>query len=275
MIAGTVAWIGTRLGRESHLVRLLRPVYEAALVRRYAVSGMPWVMNGVTYRIDPRHRCRMGAEEVVIEYIRPRLRTGGVCFVLGANAGLYVLQLAHLSGPCGRVVAFEPNPTTVEVLRRHVGMNGLSDRVTIVSAVVGRNVGTAVLYAGTHSMLSRLGNRAPEMEEQPFDVEVPVTTLDAYCAATKLPPDWITMDIEGFEFAALEGAREMLRSAGRPIAITGEFHPYLWHLSGYDGERGGRLLADLGLEVWPLTGQTNPLREFGLVALESVHSGRN
>lgn len=275
MIGRVATWVGSRFGRESRLVRSLRPLYEAAVVRRYGVRGMPWVMAGVTYRIDPRHRCRMGAEEVVIEYIRPRLRKGGVCFVLGANAGLYVLQLAHLSGPGGRVIAFEPNPTTVEVLARHVEMNGLSDRVTIVPAAVGRDVGTATLYAGTYSTLSRLGDRAPEMEETPFDVEVPVTTLDAYCTEANVRPDWITMDIEGFEFAALEGAQHMLRSAGRPIQITGEFHPNLWHLSGYDQERGSRLLADLGFEARPLTGQMNPLREFGLVALEPTRRGMN
>jgi hypothetical protein len=92
--------------------------------------------------------------------------------------------------------------------------------------------------------------------------------LDAYCAANKVKPDWITMDIEGFEFAALDGARELLRSPSPVRGITAEFHPDLWHLSGYDPEKGARLLSALGLSTRSLTGQADPLREFGLVALE-------
>jgi FkbM family methyltransferase len=217
----------------------------------------------------------MGEERVVIDYIRHRLPESAVCFVLGANAGLYVLQLAHMVGPKGRVVAFEPNPTTVDVLNRHVAMNGFTGRVTVVPAAVGRVQGSATLFAGVHSMLSRLGDRAPDMEEKPFDVEVPVTTLDAFCTAERLRPDWITMDIEGFEFAALEGARETFRSAGRPLGITAEFHLELWHLSGYDAAGGRRLIADLGFDARPLTGQADLLGDFGLVALEPTAGGRN
>ncbi len=270
MIERMLKRFADRVGRESWPMRKLSPLYETLLVWRYGNRGMPWEMNGVTYRIDPRQRRRTGEEKVVIEYIRPRLREGSVCFVLGANAGLYVLQLAHLVGPHGRVVAFEPNPTTFEALNRHVAMNGIADRVTTVAAAIGSAPGKATLYAGTYSMLSRLGDRDPGMTEKQFDVEVEITSLDVYCEKNQVKPDWITMDIEGFEFAALDGARKLFRSAGRPLGITAEFHPDLWHLSGYSSEKGEQLLAELGWRVHALTGQADPLREFGLVALEPV-----
>ncbi|MCI0684033.1 MAG: FkbM family methyltransferase [Gemmataceae bacterium] len=271
MLQRVVSWVGGRLGRGSWTVRTLRPVYEAALCRCYGDRGMPWIMNGVPFRIDPRHRVRMGEERVVIEHIRPRLGEGAVCFVLGANAGLYVLQLAYLAGPRGRIVAFEPNPTAVAVLCRHVAMNGFEERVTVVPAAVGSRPGREILYAGDCSMLSRLREPEPAMEERRFEVEAPVVTLDDYCREHGLAPDWITMDIEGFEFAALEGARATLAHK-MPRGITAEFHPRLWRHAGYDAERGRALLRSLGLGIRGLTGQSDPLGEFGLVALEAESS---
>ena len=44
------------IGRESRLVRRLRPAYENLLDWYGGGKGIPWSINGVTYRVDPHQR---------------------------------------------------------------------------------------------------------------------------------------------------------------------------------------------------------------------------
>ena len=147
------------LGRESWLIRHLRPAYEWVLDWANGDSGIPWIINGVTYRIDPHHRHRLGHDydAPVAVFLRERINPGAVCVDVGANVGVYVLQFAHWSGPSGHVTAFEPNPGAREVLQRHIKMNGLTQQVEVIPAAVGASSGNALLYAADADGMSRLG----------------------------------------------------------------------------------------------------------------------
>lgn len=125
MLQSVAKIVSGTLGRQSWLIRSTRPAYESLLDLIYR-KGLPWVINGVEYRIDPRQRRRLGNEyeQAAAEFLRMRVRDGHVCFDVGANAGAYVLQLAYWSRPSGRVVAFEPNPEAQKVLEHHVKLNG-------------------------------------------------------------------------------------------------------------------------------------------------------
>jgi FkbM family methyltransferase len=68
---------------------------------------------------------------------------------VGANVGLYTLRMAHLVGPSGRVVAFEPVASTFEILTTNCRVAGCrnvslinaaaSDRCAVVSITVPRS----------------------------------------------------------------------------------------------------------------------------------------
>jgi FkbM family methyltransferase len=268
--AGRVAGL---VGRESWLVRQLRPAYESLLEWSGGGRGAEWTVNGVSYRIDPRYRHRLGVhyDAPVAAFLRERVRPGDTCVDVGANVGVYVLQFAHWSAPAGRVVAFEPNPGAREVLERHVAFNGLGDRVTIVAAAVGARAGSATLYAAGADGTSRLGEPHVEMAGRAREINVPVVTLDGYCEGAGLSPNWLFIDIEGFEVAALEGARGVIKARGRGMGIVVEMHPNAWHTAGADRARLERLLEELGLDPVPLTGQADALGEHGLVHLSHRH----
>ncbi|MBC8030777.1 MAG: FkbM family methyltransferase [Pyrinomonadaceae bacterium] len=260
------------LGRESWLVRRLRPAYESLLGRSHDGRGIPWTINGVSYRIDPHYRHRMGSEydSPVAEFLRQRIRPGALCVDVGANVGVYVLQFANWSGPNGKVVAFEPNPAARDALERHVQMNELSERVTIVPAAVGANAGEAVLYAADVAGMSRLGEANKAIADRVSEITVPVVTLDEYCKTEGLRPDWLFIDIEGFEIAALSGARQLVKSRGRDMNIVVEIHPDVWSSAETTRAQAEALLGELKLRAVSLMGQSDPLAEHGLVYLEHV-----
>jgi FkbM family methyltransferase len=257
------------IGRESRLVRRLRPAYENLLDWYGGGNGIPWTINGVTYRVDPHQRHRLGTnyDAPVAAFLRERVKPGDLCFDVGANVGVYVLQFAHWSGPDGRTVAFEPNPGAREVLESHVRMNGLKERVRIVPAAVGEFSGEDILYAAAAEGMSRLGQPNQALAGKVNEIIVPVVTLDEYCKTNALEPDWLFLDIEGFEIAALAGARELIKNRRGEMGLVVEMHPNVWDSANTTRAGAESLLDELGLRAVPLTGQSDPLGDHGIVYL--------
>jgi hypothetical protein len=115
--------------------------------------------------------------------------------------------------------------------------------------------------------MSRLGKPNPHIRTSTSPVEVRVTTVDAYCTEHDLAPNWLFIDIEGFEVAALRGARNTILSRGDSLEIVMEVHPSLWGLAKTSRDELESLLCELGRGVVPLTGQSDPLAELGAVHL--------
>lgn len=269
LIQRAVRSIAAVIGRDSWLVRRARPAYEAFLNWSSRGNGIPWAINGVTYMVDPRQRHRLGREwdAPVARFLRDRVRPGDVCFDVGANVGVYVLQFAHWSRPNGTVIAFEPNPTARLLLERHLKLNGLTERTKVIPAAVGSASGDAVFYAAGADGMSRLGAPNTAMAGRVVATTVSVVTLDGFCRDGGLEPDWLLLDIEGFEIAALTGAREVI-DRGRPsLGIVVEMHPDAWETASTSRADAESLLNELGLDAIPLTGQGDPLAAHGLVHL--------
>jgi FkbM family methyltransferase len=264
--AGRVAGL---VGRESWVIKRLRPAYESLLEWSGRGRGAAWTINGVEYRVDPHYRHRLGRnyDAPVAAFLRARVKPGAVCVDVGANVGVYVLQFAHWSAPGGRVIAFEPNPGARAVLEKHVRFNGLEGRVNIVSAAVSARAGSATFYAAEADGKSRLEHPHAEMVGRARALVVPTVTLDEYCVGEQVAPDWLFIDIEGFEVAALEGARQLIKARGGEMGVVVELHPNVWHAAGTGRAELERLLAELKLEAEPLTGQRDALGEHGLVYL--------
>lgn len=269
LLQGVARRVSGTLGRESWLVRRLRPAYESFLDVSTQGNGIPWNINGVTYRVDPHYRHQLGQnyDAPVAAFLRERVKPGALCIDVGANVGVYVLQFAHWSGPTGRVVAFEPNPGARVVLENQVRMNGLTERVRIVAAAVGEASGEDVLYAAEADGMSRLGEPNKALLGVVREISVPVVTLDEYCKANDLKPDWLFMDIEGYEIAALAGARDLIRSRRGELGIVVEMHPNVWDSAKTTRAGAESLLRELGLRAIPLMGQSDPLGDYGIVHL--------
>jgi len=257
------------LGHDSWLIRQLRPAYETLLGVAGGGQGIAWEINGVPYRIDPHQRHRLGQQydAPVAAFLRERVKPGAICLDVGANVGVYVLQFAHWSAPNGRVIAFEPNPEACAVLENHINLNHLSSRVDVVPAAVGAESGEATLFAADADGMSRLGAPNQLIAERVTRLKVPVVTLDEYCEEWGIEPDWLFMDIEGFEIAALAGAQRLIARRGRALGIVVEMHPDIWDSAATTHGQAEALLAKLGLRPVPLQGQADALREYGLVYL--------
>ncbi len=143
-----------------------------------------------------------------------------VAMDVGANIGAVTCWLARKIGPGGLVVAFEPDPENLAVLRRNLALNHVSN-VRIIEQGAWETAGELEFHAGggyTSSFCQT--SYVAAAPERYRTVKVPVTTIDQVAVDLRLPRlDLIKMDIEGGEGPALRGAIESLRR-WRPTVIV-------------------------------------------------------
>jgi FkbM family methyltransferase len=266
-LASTVA--GGAAFRDSPLRRRLSPVYGQFLHAITAGRGVTAEINGESFRLDPRFRgfIQPDYEADLARILRSRMKAGQCCLDIGAHVGVYALQIARWTAPAGQVVAFEPNAGTAAVLRRHLRINGLNDTVRIEEVALGREPGTSVLFGQSGSGLSRLAAANPDGPVAAKASDVCVITVDGYCGTHNLRPDWMLIDVEGFEFDVLAGAVETIRARGAALSIVMEIHPTLWPLTGWTAQAAHALFQSLQRRPVALVGQGDPLGEYGSIEL--------
>jgi FkbM family methyltransferase len=141
---------------------------------------------------------------------------GDTVIDVGAGVGHETRLLSQLVGPTGRVIAIEANPRVHACLADMVERNRLAN-VTCVPLAVGDHVGT-VTFADSDD---HLGNAATSGGT----VEVASTTLDRLAVELGLERiDFVKMNIEGAEAAALRGMADAL---GRARSVCISCHDFL------------------------------------------------
>jgi FkbM family methyltransferase len=166
------------------------------------------------------------------QYVKP----GSVAYDLGANYGMHTLLLAKLVGPTGRVYAFEPNPEVFRALGEHLVLNH-STAVTTTQRAISDAVGTAAFDQAHHRGAGHLVSSATSLPGPTFDVET--TTLDKFVFTDgNAPPNFIKIDIEGAESAALRGGIQVL-ARYRPVLLVELHNPA-------EDRAVGRILKSLG-----------------------------
>lgn len=131
---------------------------------------------------------------------------GLIVYDIGAFQGLLTLFFASRGA---QVVAYEPNDVNRRRLVTNIQLNHLTN-VRVRKLAVGSHAESGTLaYQPLMAGGGALNGNAQGRVSQPVEI----TTLDSDIAAASLPPpDLIKIDVEGWELAALEGARATLEA---------------------------------------------------------------
>jgi FkbM family methyltransferase len=191
--------------------------------------------------ITPILRDRGGWDPEETAALRAALQPGMTVLDVGANIGYVTLLAANAVGPSGRVIAVEPHPANVRLLRANTGRHGLQSRVEIVAAAAWDAEGTVELAecasnTGDHRVGALTG-------ERPL-VRVPSVTLDEVAGDAEV--GLLKLDTQATEHVALRGARKLVERC-RPL-ILAEFWPAGIREMGDDPLAVLRGYADLGYD---------------------------
>ncbi len=228
--------------------------YSVLLRARYGRSGMPWRVHDETVRIDPRRRHLVphGSEESLYRFIQRHVAPGEVVLDVGSFLGVYAILEARRAGPTGRVIALEPTASSAAMARRHFSFNteGCAS-ITLIEAAAGEMRGRATFYEYEPPYVNALA-AAVDVAHAAVQRAVDVVSLDDVCRELRVTPTFIRMDVQGAEFHALRGARELIRAAGSRLIIVAEMHPQCWPGFAVDAALAHDTIASLGLEATPL-----------------------
>ena len=200
-------------------------------------------LNGKYDLILPEHRAARpewitGWEVERIEAMMADLSAGDTVFDIGAEEGDISALLAQKIGPTGRMVLFEPNPKVWPNIKAIWEANELRQPcgyyVGFASDVTDENPpnlnvdqeikdGWPVCAYGP-----LIGDHGFRHLAQEADA-TPQITIDEYCERTGIYPTLITMDIEGAELRALQGARNVLATC-KPVVYVSVHPPVLKEL---------------------------------------------
>lgn len=150
------------------------------------------------------------------------VKPGDVVLDCGANVGVFTRTA--LKRGASLVVAIEPAPATVVCLRRNFEKEIAEGKVIVVSKGVWDHTDTLELAEGDNG--NTTGDSFVFGRDAKRKVKVPLTTIDILAGELKLPRvDFIKMDIEAAEKAALRGAAETIRKFHPRMAIASEHLP--------------------------------------------------
>jgi FkbM family methyltransferase len=138
---------------------------------------------------------------------------------IGAHHGFYSLLASRVVGEGGKVFSFEPSPRERRRLLRHVRINSCSN-IWVQSLAVGAENNEADLYVVEVSASGCNSLRPPSVDANSNRIPVHVVRLDKWATSHKVNRvDFIKLDVEGAELAALEGAPKLL-SRLRPVILA-------------------------------------------------------
>jgi FkbM family methyltransferase len=160
-------------------------------------------------------------ELIETEIVNKEIKKGDAVIDIGANIGYYTLIFANLVGREGKVFAFEPSPDNFSLLQKNIEINGYQN-VKLEQMAVSNKSGKTKLYLTSNPA----DNRIYDLHDNSNSVEVVTIKMDDYFSNYNGKIDFIKMDIQGAEWAAIEGM-PLLLEKNKNIKILTEFSPPL------------------------------------------------
>jgi FkbM family methyltransferase len=183
---------------------------------------------------------------------------------VGANIGIYTRFFASEIGSAGRVHAFEPAPQNF--LRLEAAARGFGN-VVANHAAVGDRSGTTTLFLSDQL---NVDHRTFDSGDGRAGVAVKQVALDDYFAATTRV-DILKVDVQGFEFQVLQGARRLL-TENTGVTILIEFWPYGLAQSSTRPRDLIDFAHGLGFSTRPISNTSSPSVEQMLAAPSALEN---
>ena len=184
-------------------------------------------------------------EPTVTKRFLKMIKKGDVVIDLGAWIGYYSLLAAGKVGDKGRVISIEPHRTNYERIESNIHLNNFKN-VELLNLAVGDQLGTVVLKEGNDSLTHTITGNEIGHQTRIDTVDNILKSLGVEYVSV------IIMDIEGYEYFALKGAKDAL-AKGCIKNIICEVHPNKLRLNGYTDTDVIKYLSSHGYKIEKLT----------------------
>lgn len=147
-------------------------------------------------------------------FIQNTLKADDVFVDIGANIGVHSMMASEIISDKGKVISFEASQHNFLRLQEHITLNQANNIEAHHLAVAECNKDITLFYneeEGNKGMVSAYGKHKSHSEK------IKAVALDSFLAQTKI--DFIKIDIEGGEFDALKGMKNILQTQNPVLLI--------------------------------------------------------
>ena len=151
------------------------------------------------------------------------MQPGQTVLDVGAHIGYFSTLFSRLVGDTGSVVAIEPSPETVQVLRKNCAQ---CSNIQVKHAAVSEHEGDLPFfifpsfYSEYNSFSIERYVSEPWFEQYPpKTVNVTTIQLSHFCEQRQILPDWIKIDVEGVEFQVLQTIESLLQQTRASVIV--------------------------------------------------------
>ncbi len=190
-----------------------KPIYSL-LEKITFGQGLPKTVNGVKVKLPAKYIRYFPSdyEEENFSFLKSVCGDGAVVLDIGAHIGLFSAIAAKVTGPNGKVFAFEPATNTIPVLHQTIRINQLGNVISPENQAMGKDIGKIMFFISDEEADNSNSLISYKEDRKLNGVEVEVNTIDNFVASKKLDRvDFIKIDVEGAEFDTVRGGIEVFK----------------------------------------------------------------
>lgn len=240
-----------RRGRGVILRKLVTPMLPKHGQYRVAMPSGYALRIGYRERIGISFAVYGNFERHEREALVERALCGTTAIDVGANVGIYALELSKAVGEQGSVIAIEPWPDNVRRLKETIAGNSIAN-VCVLPCAVGSEQRVVEMHGGCDpayvtSVPTNDPSAYPEVQR------IVQRTLDELWADAGRPTiSVVKIDVEGSELEVLQGARRLLATCHPTLLCEANSTEKSRLLVQYLSEFGYRPWQPRGFEPWNL-----------------------
>lgn len=162
-------------------------------------------------------------EKENFDFLRRNVKEGDTIFDIGAHIGLFSVISSRLTGPTGKVFAFEPSGQTYSLLNKTIAINNITN-IRAVHAAVGAGPGEITFYVSPVKGDNSNSLVSYKTDRELIPEKVKMYNIDSFMEEKNLDSvRFMKIDVEGAEYDALRGAEKTLKTM-KPVCTLG-IHP--------------------------------------------------
>lgn len=254
----------------------LRTLYRKAYARlaedrlhELVLPSMRLLVDLRDTSIVPSLRFTKSYEATFSRAIDSLLLPGDTVVDVGAHVGYHAVRMAQIVGPTGKIYAYEPEPELRHLLTLNLLRNSVAEWSTVYTEAVGSDQQNGKLWrngsnTGGASLIELCVDEISSCE--PVNVVDLDHHLDTLSAAA-LPIGLIKVDVQGCEFAVIEGAAGILNDQ-RPI-LAFEYNPTQLTVAGCEPITALSALVAQGYELFAANEYDRSVRHLGSDAIHA------
>jgi FkbM family methyltransferase len=153
-------------------------------------------------------------EPHMVELFRALIGPDDIVVDIGANIGLTAILFSSL---VHKVFAFEPSPSTYRILLGNLTKANVTNVEPINLGLGAKRESLTITFARSNRSGGYVSNKIKPNRDHVTE-EIKLDTLDHYFADCENKPNFLKLDVEGFEQSVIEGGRRFLEH-NRPVVV--------------------------------------------------------